>query len=184
MSKPNKRRETDIMKLMMSDYKVESVNDRLDEILVEFRGPKGSPYEDGTWKVRVRMPKDYPFNYPSINFVNKIYHPNIDEKTGNICLDVLYEKWSPMYDLINVFEVFLPQLLLYPNPASYRNQGANVLMMNDYGKFEQEVTEHSKTHAAAGDGGAGAGAENVETSSLEEEFSSDEVGSDDDSTSN
>ncbi|CAM6107967.1 unnamed protein product [Calypogeia fissa] len=184
MSKPTKRRETDIMKLMMSDYKVETVNDRLDEILVEFRGPKGSPYQGGTWKVRVRMPKDYPFKYPSINFVNKIYHPNIDEKTGNICLDVLYEKWSPMYDLINVFEVFLPQLLLYPNPASYRNQGAAVLMMNDYGKFEQEVTEHCKTHAAAGDGGAEAGAENVEASSLEEELSSDEVGSDDDSTSN
>jgi hypothetical protein len=42
MSSPSKRREMDLMKLMMSDYKVEMVNDGMQEFFVEFRGPTES----------------------------------------------------------------------------------------------------------------------------------------------
>ena len=42
-------------------------------------------------------------------------------------------------DLVNVFEVFLPQLLLYPNPADPLNGEAAALMMRDKTKYEQHV---------------------------------------------
>ena len=42
-------------------------------------------------------------------------------------------------DLINVFEVFLPQLLLYPNPTDPLNGEAAALMMRDKTKYEQNV---------------------------------------------
>ncbi|KAK3035829.1 hypothetical protein RJ639_034645, partial [Escallonia herrerae] len=118
MSSPSKRREMDVMKLMMSDYNVEMLNNGLGEFNVELHGPQGSMaslyllcnypfivnplafsglYEGGVWKVHVELPDSYPYKSPSIGFVNKILHPNIDELSGGVCLDVINESWSPMF---------------------------------------------------------------------------------------
>lgn len=42
-------------------------------------------------------------------------------------------------DLLNVFEVFLPQLLLYPNPSDPLNGDAASLMMKDRKQYDQKV---------------------------------------------
>ncbi|XP_071733336.1 ubiquitin-conjugating enzyme E2-23 kDa-like [Rutidosis leptorrhynchoides] len=139
MSSPSKWRERDVMKLMMSDYIVDTPNDRLNEFNVAFHGPKESYYKGGVWKVRVELPDAYPYKSPSIGFVNKIYHPNVDELSGSVCLDVINQSWSPMFDLLNIFEVFLPQLLLYPNPS-------DPLMMKDKKQYEVQVKEYCELY--------------------------------------
>ena len=46
MMTTNKRREKDVMKLLVSDYEVEQVNEVTNnEFIVKFRGPKDSHYE-------------------------------------------------------------------------------------------------------------------------------------------
>ncbi|GAV72576.1 UQ_con domain-containing protein [Cephalotus follicularis] len=147
MSSPSKRRDMDVMKLMMSDYTVEPINDGINEFNVEFHGPKESLYEGGVWKVRVELPDAYPYKSPSIGFQNKIYHPNVDEMSGSVCLDVINQTWSPMFDLLNIFEVFLPQLLLYPNPSDPLNADAASLMMKDQKQYEQKVKEYCERYA-------------------------------------
>ncbi|KAL5538030.1 hypothetical protein UlMin_002210 [Ulmus minor] len=173
MSSPSKRREMDLMKLMMSDYKVEMINDGMQEFYVDFHGPKESPYEGGVWRIRVELPDAYPYKSPSIGFINKIYHPNVDEMSGSVCLDVINQTWSPMFDLVNVFEVFLPQLLLYPNPSDPLNGEAAALMMRDRATYDKRVKEYCEKYAKPEDI---AGAQE-EKSSDDEELSEDEYAS-------
>jgi len=79
MSSPKRRIETDVMKMMMSDYEVTLINDNMQEFYVAFKGPTETPFQGGQWKVHVELPDAYPYKSPSIGFVNKIFHPNIDE---------------------------------------------------------------------------------------------------------
>jgi len=147
MSSPKRRIESDVMKLMMTDHAVTLVKDSMLEFNVMFHGPKGSPYEGGVWKVHCLIPDGYPYKSPSIGFVNKMFHPNIDETSGSVCLDVINQTWSPMYELLNVFETFLPQLLMYPNPADPLNGEAAALLMNSPDDYAAKVKAHVALHA-------------------------------------
>jgi ubiquitin-conjugating enzyme E2 H len=147
MSSPRRRIETDVMKLLMSDYEVTLVNNNMSEFYVRFKGPDETPFTGGTWKVHVELPDQYPFKSPSIGFVNRIFHPNIDELSGSVCLDVINQTWSPMFDMINIFEVFLPQLLRYPNPTDPLNGEAAALLMREPKQYDAKVKEYVQKYA-------------------------------------
>ncbi|KAB5542865.1 ubiquitin-conjugating enzyme/RWD-like protein [Coniochaeta sp. 2T2.1] len=148
MSSPRRRIETDVMKMLMSDYEVTLVNDNSKEFYVKFKGPIETPFEGGLWKIHVELPDQYPYKSPSIGFVNRIFHPNIDELSGSVCLDVINQAWSPMYDMINIFESFLPQLLRYPNPSDPLNGDAAQILMRDQNAYNEKVKDYVKRYAS------------------------------------
>lgn len=66
-------------------------------------GTKGTPYEGGKFNISIKLNDDYPFSPPIIKFLTKIYHPNINHITGNICLNILhFNSWSPAMSLYKV----------------------------------------------------------------------------------
>lgn len=135
------------MDLMMSNHDVTLIDDSMQQFHVIFRGPPDTPYAGGVWKIRVELPDQYPIKSPSIGFVNKMFHPNIDENSGSVCLDVINQTWSPMFGLLNIFENFLPHLLRYANPSDPLNTEASNLMTKDEPRYIEVVKRYVKQYA-------------------------------------
>jgi ubiquitin-conjugating enzyme E2 D/E len=77
-------------------------------------GPADSPYADGVFFLDIIFPNDYPFKPPQCKFTTKIYHPNV-YSSGNICLDILKDQWSPALTISKVL-LSITSLLTDPNP--------------------------------------------------------------------
>jgi ubiquitin-conjugating enzyme E2 H len=139
MNKLNKRLEKDIsnIKKIASNVVVNYKTIQLD-----INGPKDSDYEGGTWRLQIIIPENYPYKSPSVGFLNKIYHPNIDLRSGSICLNTLNETWSPIYNLSHIYNIFIPQLLLYPNPDDPLNETAAQLYYDDPVVYKQNIKKY------------------------------------------
>jgi ubiquitin-protein ligase len=60
------------------------------------KGPEGSPYENGTFRLKITVPDGYPDVAPKVEFLTPIFHPNV--QNGNICLDLLEAgTWNAKY---------------------------------------------------------------------------------------
>ncbi|EJU01444.1 hypothetical protein DACRYDRAFT_95070 [Dacryopinax primogenitus] len=79
-------------------------------------GPEGSPYEGGEFKLGIQLPHDYPFSAPRVMFKTRIYHMNVSDPGGNICIDILKTNWSAALSLYKVV-LSISSLLTDPNPG-------------------------------------------------------------------
>jgi ubiquitin-conjugating enzyme E2 H len=169
------RKNGDLTKLMMAGYEVELINDSCQEFFVKFAGPQDTLYEGATYKIRVGLPEQYPYHPPSIAFVNRVYHPNIDERSGSVCLDVINQTWTPLYSLVNVFQMFLPQLLTYPNMSDPLNSQAASTWMKDRSQYEEKVKEYVRLYAQGADASTSSKRTRLETEETTDPSSDDNV---------
>jgi ubiquitin-conjugating enzyme E2 H len=51
--------------------------------------------------------------------------------------------------MINIFEVFLPQLLRYPNPADPLNGEASALLLREPKAYDSKVKEYVQKYASS-----------------------------------
>lgn len=104
-----------------------------------FTGQSDSPYDDGVFVLDIVVPNDYPIRPPVIRFLTRICHPNINFKTGEICLDILKSQWSPAWTLQTACTA-VRELLASPEPDSPLNiDAANLLRCGDLAGYESMI---------------------------------------------
>jgi len=91
----------------------------------------------GTFKLSVVFTEDYPNKAPQVKFITKMFHPNI-YADGAICLDILQNQWSPIYD-ISAILTSIQSLLTDPNPNSPANSEASKLYVENKGEYNRRV---------------------------------------------
>jgi ubiquitin-conjugating enzyme E2 H len=138
MSSSNKRVLRDI-ELLKDDENINIEVININTIECDIVGPNDTPYQKGKWRIIISFPNNYPFKSPSVGFKNKIFHPNVDEKSGSICLNVLNQCWTPIYTVSHIVNTFIPQLLAYPNAEDPLNIEAAQMLINSPEEFNRYV---------------------------------------------
>uniref|UniRef100_A0A7N0V3T9 E2 ubiquitin-conjugating enzyme n=1 Tax=Kalanchoe fedtschenkoi TaxID=63787 RepID=A0A7N0V3T9_KALFE len=104
-------------------------------------GGKGTVYENLSYKLSLQFSVDYPFKPPFVKFETACFHPNVDQ-FGNICIDILQDKWTSAYDCRTVL-LSIQSLLGEPNNESPLNKHAASLWSNqeEYKKMVHKLYE-------------------------------------------
>lgn len=79
--------------------------DDLTQVNVLLTGPPGTPYSEGLWRLHLKVPEDYPNSPPKATFRTRIWHPNVEELSGAVCVDTLKRDWEPKLTLRDVLIV-------------------------------------------------------------------------------
>ncbi|XP_044744514.1 probable ubiquitin-conjugating enzyme E2 C [Coccinella septempunctata] len=118
----SRRLHKELMSLMMSQDKSISAfpdGDNFFSWIGTIMGPKDSVYENMKFKLKLKFPSSYPYSAPFVKFITPCFHPNVDTK-GNICLDILKDRWSALYD-VRTLLISIQALLGEPNVDSPLN---------------------------------------------------------------
>lgn len=65
--------------------------------------------------------EQYPNKPPGVKFISQMFHPNV-YGTGELCLDILQNRWSPTYDVAAI----LTSIQRWRDPSfsgAFRSQG-------------------------------------------------------------
>ncbi|KAL1962702.1 hypothetical protein VTN77DRAFT_9246 [Rasamsonia byssochlamydoides] len=120
--------------------------DDLTQLTVLLTGPYGTPYSAGLWRLHLKIPEDYPQSPPKAFFKTRIWHPNVEETTGAVCVDTLKRDWEPKLTLRDIL-VTISCLLIHPNPDSALNSAAGALLQEDYEAFARQAKLMTSIHA-------------------------------------
>ena len=171
------RQLKDLMQSPAEGIRVRVNEENVTDILAELDGPTDTPFEGGTFKMKLTLPADYPNNPPRGFFTTKIFHPNIRQPSGEICVNTLKRDWQPTHGLRHILMV-IRCLLIEPFPESALNEEAGKLLLEDYDEYFRRAKMYTSIHAKpetskadAGAASTGAAAKKAEKKKLDKKKS-------------
>lgn len=105
-------------------------------------GPSDTPWEGGVYSLRLTFNDMYPEKPPKVRFITEMFHPNI-YNDGTICLDIINERWSPIYSVASIL-TSIQSLLTDPNASSPANPDAAHLYAKDRKAYDRRVRRCSE----------------------------------------
>lgn len=120
--------------------------ENLADIQADIEGPPGTPYEGGVFRMKLVLSSDYPHTAPKGYFITKIFHPNIRQPSGEICVNTLKKDWQPSHGIRHILLV-IRCLLIEPFPDSALNEDAAKLLQEDYEEYCQHARMLTSIHA-------------------------------------
>ena len=113
--------------------------------------PKGTDYEGGLFKLEVKFSEDYPNTPPKMIFLTKIFHCNISDVDGKICINTLSPScWKPTYTMEYILDSII--IILYKqNPQSPINCPAADIYRDDRNKFNENLKKYLNEYANPND---------------------------------
>ena len=102
-------------------------------------GPENSVWENGVFKLEMKFTEEYPNKPPHVLMKTKVFHPNF-YVNGEICIDILKDQWSPIYDIKSIL-TSIQSLLTDPNPLSPANVEAAKLYNDNIQEDNKKVKE-------------------------------------------
>jgi len=129
-----------------------TINDSINRLEAVIQGPSGTPYEGGSFHLDVTVPERYPFEPPQIKFITKVYHPNVDNSTGLICMDQLKMppagNWRPAINLPSLL-ISIQILLGEANPNDPLDADIAKEYMTNRSLFDETAKTWTREHAVA-----------------------------------
>ncbi|RIB08305.1 ubiquitin-conjugating enzyme/RWD-like protein [Gigaspora rosea] len=111
-------------------------------------GPANSPYKGGIFKLKIEFSQDYPFKPPSVKFITRVYHPNIDDD-GSICVNLLKtDVWKPATKISQVLKA-IADLLENPNPDDALVASIAEVYNTNKAKFVKTAKDFVKKYASS-----------------------------------
>lgn len=105
----------------------------------------GTPYQNGSFRVKLLLGKSFPTQPPKGYFQTKIFHPNVS-RNGEICVNTLKKDWNENLGIKHLLLV-IKCLLIVPNPESALNEDAAKLLLENYDEYYRRAKMITEIHA-------------------------------------